>query len=333
MGSFKFPGKGEKLATTVMRGAVVTTQGLPCGDWKFLKSGKVAETYLTSDGNLAVVRTDRVSAFDVVMPTPIPDRGMVLHKFSAFWCNLTRDIVPNHMVRDLRSVDVPHEAFAGRTMLVQRLDPVKIEAIVRGYLYGSAWSEYRKSRTMCGRLMPKGMAQAQKLRNPMFTPSTKAEQGHDENISYARMIEVLREKHGLTRDVARVLARKIKDVSLALYSFASGYANLEGILVVDTKFEFGLSKGWEQATPETIGDHLFLIDEVLTPDSSRFWWEKDYKVGGDVPSLDKQQLREWLEKSDWNKEPPAPELPQELITHIRAIYIEAYETLTGQILH
>jgi phosphoribosylaminoimidazole-succinocarboxamide synthase len=282
--------------------------------------GKVRDTY--DLGNLLlIVATDRISAFDVVLPCGIPKKGRVLNQLSAFWFEQTKDLVPNHLVEALYDVNrlddylPPEKRFdypdylAGRSMVVKKVKRLPVECVVRGYLSGSAWEEYKQSGIISGLKLAKGLKQSQELPQPLFTPTTKAESGHDQPLS---MKEV-------ERLVGKTIAEEMKQKSLAVYSYAQGYALARGIIIADTKFEFGLE-----------GDQLILIDELLTPDSSRIWETKLYKVGQSQPSYDKQPVRDWLSESGWNKEPPAPMLPPKVIEATSRRYQQAYEMLTGK---
>lgn len=277
--------------------------------------GKVRDIY-EIHSQLLLVTTDRVSAFDVVLPTGIPDKGKVLNQLSLYWFDKTRDLVPNHVV----SSDIdefPEELarhrdqLAGRSMLVAKLDPVPFECVVRGYLYGSGWKEYQTSQSVCGISLPNGMRLAEKFDSPLFTPATKATSGHDINVSEDVMAE------GLGSE----LTARLREISLKLYELGSREAKDKGIIIADTKFEFGLH-------PDT--GELFLIDEVLTPDSSRFWPLEEYEPGREQPSFDKQFVREYLETLDWDKKPPGPELPQDVVEGTRERYLRAYRSLTGK---
>ena len=278
--------------------------------------GKVRDIYAVGDDQLLVVSTDRVSAFDVVLPNPIPDRGKVLTQLSTFWFRQTGTIVPNHLIADdLASFPEPVRAQAevaevvdGRSMLVHRATRIDIECVARGYLSGSAWSEYKQQGTACGIALPEGLVESQQLPEPIFTPAIKADTGHDENISFERLVEL----------VGEPLAEQLRDVTLKVYSYAAQVAREKGIIIADTKLEFG-----------HLDNQLILIDELLTPDSSRFWDAAMYEPGKTPASFDKQYLRDWLEESGWNKEPPAPELPEEVVTNTRRRYVEALERLTG----
>lgn len=279
-----------------------------------INRGKVRDIYAVDDLRLLIVTTDRLSAFDVILPTPIPDKGNVLTTVSNFWFAKLSHIIPNHLTGDtLESVifDSSERAqLAGRAVVVRRLRPLPIEAVVRGYLVGSGWKEYQKYGSVCGIALPIGLREADKLPQPIFTPSTKAATGaHDENISFAHAEELL----------GADLAAKVRDVSIRLYREAAAYAATKGILIADTKFEFGLD---QHGT-------LFLIDEALTPDSSRFWPADQYAPGANPPSFDKQYVRDYLESIHWNKHPPAPALPAEVASKTAEKYREALKRLTG----
>jgi phosphoribosylaminoimidazole-succinocarboxamide synthase len=276
--------------------------------------GKVRDIYDLGD-RLLIVATDRISAFDVVMPNPIPDKGRVLTQLSRFWFDLTRDIIPNHII-STRVEEYPQECRAyyeelrSRSMLVLKTDPLPVECVVRGYLAGSGWEEYRKIESVCGIPLPKGLVESSKLEEPIFTPATKAELGlHDENISFEKMEKI----------VGKDLAQKLKSVSIDVYKKARNFAEQRGILIADTKMEFGIKDG-----------KLILIDELLTPDSSRFWPKDGYRPGGSQKSFDKQYLRDYLLSIKWDKTPPAPVLPEEIIQKTREKYLEAYERLVGR---
>jgi phosphoribosylaminoimidazole-succinocarboxamide synthase len=276
--------------------------------------GKVRDIYAVDSDKMMIVVSDRLSAFDVVLPDPIPDKGRVLTELANFWFEKLGHIVPNHLTGiDPESVvkdAAEKEQVRGRSIVVRRLKPYPVEAVVRGYLIGSAWKDYQRTGAVCGIRLPAGLAQAQKLPEPIFTPATKATSGHDENISFERMCEM----------IGKPVAERIREVSLRLYREAADYAAGRGILIADTKFEFGAD---EQ------GD-LVLIDEVLTADSSRFWPADQYKVGVSPPSYDKQYVRDYLETLDWDKTPPAPQLPPDVIARTSAKYREALERLTGR---
>ncbi len=279
--------------------------------------GKVRDIYDLGD-TLLLVATDRMSAFDVVMNEPIPDKGRILTQLSAFWFRHLSDLTPNHLI-SLEVADFPpacqpvREILQGRTMLVRKCRPLPVECIVRGYLSGSGWAEYKQTGAIGGMALPAGLVESEKLPEPIFTPSTKAELGtHDENISFATM----------TEKIGATLAAQVRDLSLAIYGRALAWAEPRGIIIADTKFEFGLVDGAD--------GRLLLIDEVLTPDSSRFWPQDDYKPGGPQKSYDKQYLRDYLESLGWNKQPPPPPLPADVIANTRARYVQALKTLTGQ---
>ncbi|HVM00251.1 MAG TPA: phosphoribosylaminoimidazolesuccinocarboxamide synthase [Egibacteraceae bacterium] len=276
-------------------------------------SGKVRELYAV-DGRLLLVATDRISAFDVVLPTAIPDKGKVLTGITVFWLDLLADLVPNHLVTTdpagLPEVLRPHaETLAGRAMLCRRADMLPVECVARGYLAGSGWKEYQVSGRVCGVPLPQGLRESEKLPEPIFTPATKATDGHDENITFAQAAEI----------VGADVAERLRDLTLALYRAAHDHAAERGVLLADTKFEFGFVDG-----------ELILCDEVLTPDSSRFWPADDYAPGRGQASYDKQIVRDWLEAQDWDKSPPAPELPDEIVARTRERYVEVYERLTGK---
>jgi phosphoribosylaminoimidazole-succinocarboxamide synthase len=275
-------------------------------DLKLHSSGKVREMYELGD-ELLMVASDRISAYDVVMPDPIPDKGKVLTQMSVFWFETTDHIVPNHYI----SQDVPDEA-AGRGLRVRRLAMYPAECVVRGYLSGSGWREYREHGSVCGIELPAGLRESDQLPEPIFTPATKAELGeHDENISFDRAVEILG---------SRALMEELRRVSIELYQHAAIHAAGRGIILADTKFEFGSSPGAE----------VVLGDEALTPDSSRFWPADEYEPGRAQRSFDKQYVRDWLDESGWDRTPPAPRLPAEVIANTRAKYVEAYERITGR---
>lgn len=274
--------------------------------------GKVRDIFDLGD-RLLLVATDRISAYDLILPSVIPDKGRILTAMSLFWFSWTQKMVANHLIssdaKDFPDVGLDKEYLAGRTMLVKKAQVIPIECVVRGYLSGSAWSEYQKSGTVSGLPQPAGMKESQKFAEPLFTPSTKAEEGHDENITVAQMEDI----------VGANLTKKLRQLSLDIYCFAAVFAMDRGIIIADTKFEFG-----------RIGDEIILIDEVLTPDSSRFWPADSYGIGKSQPSFDKQFVRDWLDESGWDRQPPAPELPPEIVAMTRGKYIEAYEKLTGE---
>ena len=276
--------------------------------------GKVRDTYELPDGRLLMVATDRISAFDHVLPTGIPDRGRVLTQLSIFWFGLTAPIQENHLVSaDLASLPGPAADRApeldGRVMIVRKARRIDFECVVRGYLAGSAWSEYRERGTMAGEPLPAGMRQSQRLPAPIFTPATKNDDGHDENIPFSRM----------EAELGAGLAGRCKDASLRLYEHGARYAEQRGLILADTKFEFGL-----------VGDRLVLIDEALTPDSSRYWDAARYEVGTSPPSYDKQFVRDWLSESGWDRESAPPPLPDPVVQSSRERYLRAYELLTGE---
>jgi phosphoribosylaminoimidazole-succinocarboxamide synthase len=273
--------------------------------------GKVRDIY-DAGHKLLIVATDRLSAFDVILPTPIPDKGRVLTQLSLFWFDLLRDVIPNHVLSATEfpaPFDVYGEELAGRSMLVRKTTPLPIECVVRGYVSGSGWKDYQRTREICGITLPTGLRESDRLPEPIFTPATKAAAGHDENISFERAGSLI----GTQR------ARQARDVSLEIYRRAAAYAEPRGILLADTKFEFGL-----------LNDELIWIDEALTPDSSRFWPAAHYKPGGPQPSFDKQFVRDYLESIHWPKTPPGPELPSEVVDATRGKYREAYRILTGR---
>jgi phosphoribosylaminoimidazole-succinocarboxamide synthase len=289
-------------------GAVVRETHFP--GLTLVSRGKVRDLYEV-DGDLLLVATDRLSAFDVVLPTPIPDKGRVLTQLSLFWFDMLRDVVPNHVLSGDRfpAVAKPfRDQLQGRSMLCRKTAPLPVECVVRGYLAGSGWKDYRATGEVCGIALPPGLAESARLPTPIFTPATKATSGHDENISFDAV-------------VARVggqRAEQLRAVSLDIYRRAAAYAEPRGILLADTKFEFGL-----------MGDEVLWIDEAITPDSSRFWPAADYAPGRSQPSFDKQYVRDYLERIGWNKQPPGPELPPDVVAATRAKYREAYRLLTG----
>ena len=282
--------------------------------------GKVRDSYEMGN-QLLLIATDRISAFDVVLPCGIPDKGLVLNQLSIFWFRKTANLVPNHLVAavdDVRCLDsylsaksrFPYPSYlAGRSMIVKKAQRLPVECVVRGYLSGSGWVEYRQDNTLSGESLPKGLPESEELPQPMFTPTTKAESGHDLPLTMDEMKKL----------VGETLAEEMKEKSLAIYRYAREYARARGVIIADTKFEFGLDN-----------NKLIIIDELLTPDSSRFWDAEQYKVGQSQPSYDKQPVRDWLVQSGWNKEPPAPMLPPEVIEATTKRYQEAYYRLTGQ---
>ncbi|TDR32171.1 phosphoribosylaminoimidazolesuccinocarboxamide synthase [Hydromonas duriensis] len=281
-----------------------------------LAKGKVRDTYIVDDDHLLMITTDRLSAFDVVMGEPIPDKGRVLNQMSNFWFEQLDGIVPNHLTGiDPTSVVTPDEVpqVKGRSVVVKRLKPILVEAVVRGYIIGTGWKDYQTTGHVCGIALPKGLRLAEKLPEPIFTPAAKADVGmHDENISF----EDMKQRIGAS------LAEKMRDVSFLLYQKAAEYAAVHGIIIADTKFEFGLDNDGV----------LHVMDEVLTADSSRYWPADAYQVGVSPPSFDKQYVRDYLETLDWNKTPPAPTLPQDVIEATAAKYREALLRITGQTL-
>ncbi len=280
---------------------------------KLLNKGKVRDIYEVDANRLLIVTTDRLSAFDVVLPTPIPNKGKVLSGVSSFWFAKLSHVIPNHLTGDApESVVAADEKdqVEGRAVVAKRLKPLPIEAIVRGYLVGSGWKEYQQQGSVCGIPLPAGLIEASKLEQPIFTPSTKAEVGdHDENISFEKAEQLM----------GKELAAKVRDVALQLYSEARDYAATRGIIIADTKFEFGLDDAGK----------LYLIDEALTPDSSRFWPADQYQPGKNPPSFDKQYVRDWLEASGWNKKNPGPALPADVAQVTADKYAEAFKRLTG----
>lgn len=282
-------------------------------DLKRVHRGKVRDTYAVDERHLLIVTSDRISAFDVVMPTPIPGKGKILNTMSNFWFARTTGIIPNHLTDVVLADVVPDPAeralLDGRAMVVKKLRGLPVEAIVRGYLVGSGWKDYQKTGSVCGIALPKGLREAEQLPEPIFTPSTKAELGaHDENISFAQAETIL----------GGDMAARVRDATLAVYQGCAAYARTRGIIIADTKLEFGMD---ETGT-------LTLMDEVLTPDSSRFWPADQYAVGKNPPSFDKQYLRDWLEQSGWNKKAPAPQLPPEVVAKTQEKYAEALRRLT-----
>jgi phosphoribosylaminoimidazole-succinocarboxamide synthase len=282
---------------------------------KLLARGKVRDMYEIDAQHLLIVTTDRMSAFDVILPDPIPNKGRVLTQVSNFWFDKLQAIIPNHLSQTLTLEQVVPDAVVrqpleGRSIIVKRLKPLPVEAIVRGYLIGSGWKDYLASGEVCGIQLPAGLQQAQQLPEPIYTPSSKAEVGvHDENINFAQSVNLM----------GQVIAEKVRDASLKLYTTAAEYARERGIIIADTKFEFGLDEHGE----------LFLIDEALTPDSSRFWPVEQYQLGISPPSFDKQYLRDYLETLDWNKTAPGPKLPVEVSAKCGEKYQEALEKLVG----
>ncbi len=277
-----------------------------------LARGKVRDVY-RFDERLLIVATDRISAFDYILPTGIPDKGRVLTQLSLFWFGFLKDVTPTHLLTaDVSEYPEPlrahREQLEGRSMLVRRAEMIQVECVARGYLAGSGWKEYRQSGTVCGIRLPAGLKESEKLPEPIFTPAIKAQTGHDENIPFERVVEML----------GGALAQRLRDLTLSIYTRAADYAATRGILVADTKFEFGFA-----------GGTLVLADEVLTPDSSRFWPAEGYRPGGSQPSYDKQFVRDYLESIHWAKQPPAPPLPEDVALKTSEKYKEAYRLLTG----
>jgi len=290
-----------------------TLRFLRLGDIEFFKRGKVREIYNLKD-KLLMVATDRISCFDVVLPTEIPYKGEVLTKLSVFWFEFTKDIIPNHFIT-AHIDEFPEEVrkyektLHGRSMLVKKAKPLPVECVVRGYLSGSGWKEYKETQSICGIKLPKGLKESAKLPEPIFTPATKEEVGHDINVT----------QEYIEKMIGRDVAEKLKATSITLYKKASEYAETRGIIIADTKFEFG-----------EVGDKIILIDEVLTPDSSRFWPKDEYKPGRSQPSFDKQFVRDYLETLDWNKTSPGPELPEEIVNKTSEKYFQALKMIKGE---
>lgn len=282
-------------------------------DLKLYKRGKVRDVY-DLDDKLLIVSTDRISCFDVVLPSGIPYKGKVLNNISCFWFNFIKDIIPHHLITsDINNYPKELQKYraelSGRSMLVKKTKPLPVECIVRGYISGSAWKEYKQNQSICGIKLPAGLVESDKLPEILFTPSTKADTGHDINVN----------QQYLERQIGRASADKIKKVSIAIYEKASAYARDKGIVIADTKFEFGIYE-----------DEVIIIDELLTPDSSRFWPSNEYKPGYPNLSFDKQFVRDYLESINWNKTPPAPALPPDIIEKTSQKYLEAYRKLTGK---
>jgi phosphoribosylaminoimidazole-succinocarboxamide synthase len=278
------------------------------GDLSLIASGKVREIYEAPDQTLLLVASDRISTYDVVHPTPIPDKGKVLTGLSTFWFERTREIVPNHLVSVTEGV--PEEA-RGRAMLVRRLTMLPVECVVRGYLSGSGWKDYQQTGAVSGIELPPGLRESDQLPEPIFTPSTKAEVGHDEAIDFEGAVELIAD---------RELAERVRDVSIAVYRFAADHARERGIILADTKFELGLDADGV----------LTLGDEVCTPDSSRFWPADQYEPGRSQPSFDKQYVRDWASGTGWDRTPPAPAIPDDVVARTREKYVEAYERITDE---
>lgn len=292
------------------------TERIP--ELKYLRSGKVRDIYEVDADRLMIVATDRISAFDCILPQPIPDKGRVLTQISRFWFDRFSAIVGNHLIA-ADSADFPEdvrtrlsaetlERLDLRSMLVRKAEVVPFECVVRGYLAGSGWKEYQQTGSICGHRLPEGLVESSRLPEPIFTPATKAEEGHDINVSPAVMADA----------IGPTLARQLEEISLRLYREAALYAETRGIIICDTKFEFGIRDS-----------KIILVDEVLTPDSSRFWPKSAYAPGGPQPSFDKQYVRDYLETLDWDKQPPAPSLPPEVVEATRTKYLEAFRLLTG----
>ena len=299
------------------RALVASRRVTTLADLRLIASGKVREMYdleSVADGasTLLMVASDRISTYDAVHPTPIPDKGKVLTGLSVFWFERTKEIVANHMVSTVDGV--PEEAL-GRALVVRRLAMLPVECVVRGYITGSGWKDYQATGAVSGIALPAGLRESERLPEPIFTPSTKADVGHDEAIDFERAAE-------LVGDGA--LMERVRDASIELYSFAAEHARERGVILADTKFEFGLDDAGED------GPELVLGDEVLTPDSSRYWPAEGYEVGHGQPSFDKQYVRDWATASGWDRQPPAPAIPQEVVAGTRARYVEAYERITGE---
>jgi phosphoribosylaminoimidazole-succinocarboxamide synthase len=277
-------------------------------DLRLIASGKVREIYEGRDRTLLIVASDRISTYDVVHPTPIPEKGAVLTGLSTFWFERTAGIVPNHLIAVTDGV--PQEA-RGRAMVVRKLEMLPIECVVRGYLSGSGWKDYQRTGEVCGIAVPAGLRESDRLSEPIFTPATKAQEGHDQNIDFERAVELVGD---------RGLAERAREVSLAVYQHAAEHALERGIILADTKFEFGVDEHGE----------LTLGDEVCTPDSSRFWPADQYQPGRPQPSFDKQFVRDWASSTGWDRNPPAPAIPDEVVQRTREKYVEAYERITGE---
>ena len=305
---------GAKGGGGVPKNKTVWETALPL---PLINRGKVRDIYDAGKDRLLIVTTDRLSAFDVVLPTPIEDKGKVLNQISLFWFNRFKKIVPNQVVTaDVSKMGLEKNVvnefgrmLAGRTVLVKRARPLPVECVIRGFLAGSGWKDYQATGVVCGHKLPKGLKQCQELPKPIFTPATKATEGHDLNIGFAETVKL----------VGKKTAAAIRDLSLKIYSEGVRYAKTKGILIADTKFEFGF-----------FDNKLILIDEVLTPDSSRFWPKKTYHAGQDQPSLDKQIVRNWLSESGWNKTPPGPALPDDIARKTSSAYKDVYKRLTGR---
>ncbi|HUL73759.1 MAG TPA: phosphoribosylaminoimidazolesuccinocarboxamide synthase [Vicinamibacterales bacterium] len=293
------------------------------------RRGKVRDVYDLGE-HLLIVATDRISAFDYILGSGIPDKGRVLTQLSAFWFGKIADLTPHHLISvnvdEFPAATRPHrDVLRGRSMLVRKTLPLPVECVARGYLSGSGWKEYGKTGAVCGITLPKGLRESDRLPSPIFTPATKAESGHDENISEAEAGHI----------VGRERITQLRDLTLAIYALGVAHAETCGIIIADTKFEFGLApkRGASPSRRSSEGaevDELVLIDEVLTPDSSRFWPKADYKPGQGQPSFDKQFVRDYLERIGWNKQPPVPALPDDVVMRTREKYLEAYKRLTGK---
>ncbi|HKS30395.1 MAG TPA: phosphoribosylaminoimidazolesuccinocarboxamide synthase [Pyrinomonadaceae bacterium] len=295
--------------------AAATVLETSISDLQLVKRGKVRDVYSIDDDHFLIVATDRISAFDCVLPTPIPRKGEVLTQLSRFWFDRLSHIVPHHLVTARieempESVQRHSDVLRGRSMYSRRAEVFPVECVVRGYLVGSGWKDYKRTGEVCGHRLPEGLRESDQLAEPIFTPATKAEEGHDENISEAQMRDIIGQES----------ADALRDISLRLYSEASEYARTRGIIIADTKFEFGRDRDGQ----------IILIDEALTPDSSRFWPADEYEPGRSQPSFDKQYVRDYLESLDWDKQPPAPPLPEEVAEATTARYLEAYRLLTGE---
>ncbi len=284
------------------------------GTLRLVHRGKVRDVYEVDTERYLLVATDRISAFDCIMPSPVPNKGAILTAISAFWFDFLSDVAPNHVITtnfdEMPDEIRAHPELRGRSTLVKKTKVFPVECVVRGYLEGSGWKDYRATGAVCGHVLPAGLPQCAKLPEPLFTPATKAAEGHDENIDEAEFARI----------VGDAAAARLRSISLAIYSKANDYARSRGIIIADTKFEFGTDSD----------GNIILIDEVLTPDSSRFWSVETYEPGHAQPSFDKQFLREYLESLDWNKQPPAPELPAKIVDATRERYLAAYRLLTGR---
>jgi len=295
----------------IMSDDAVLTIDIP--EIRLFKRGKVREVFNIGE-NLLLVATDRISAFDFIMPNGIPEKGAILTQISAFWFDFTKDIINNHLISaslpEFPAILQKHKVLAKRSMLVEKTDLLPVECVVRGYITGSGWKDYQKTGEICGIKLPANLRESEKLPSPIFTPTTKAEEGHDLPISFSEVVKLIGEE----------AAKQIRDKSIEIYKKCAEYALTKGIIIADTKFEFGKKKNGE----------IILIDEILTPDSSRFWPQDSYKVGQSQPSYDKQFVRDYLESINWNKLPPAPELPKEIVEKTRLKYLEAFMKLTGK---